>query len=542
MRHISTFLRRAFWLRSLAPSSPFAFLFFTFQICSCFAFRTGVNYMFGTEGESVGALFAATNFWGVSLSDYEAAARANYLDLSRMGTLTAESAIREWGLAVLRLPVPTDGESSFRNWGRQKIRSLQSVVSHFDTVSSTNFWFGVADFSGFLREKRNRDVMEPRSTQEWNLRCDCAVLLGHLQFVVRDKAFMRCVGQLPDAYADTFFSEVVRRARMSPEEVAKLRESWWKPEAPPIADVRMRFSLRVTDDDGTPVRDAWIEATHCFRDRDGRETIGGQTDAHGSIAVDGWADGEEVHILVRKQGFYKSERIFRPERDVAGRLTEGSAWEPAESEREIRLRRIGTEASLVKTVKRMVVPMTNVWLGIDLEKGVFVSQGNGEQTADINVRISWDGLPDVKCRWCEMSVVLPRELDGACFCCHSVDCEQPYVLRASPLGDYGRTSFVSVERKNGVYLGADSFWKKEGAVLRLRSRRKEPDGAIEANYAFLRRLEVCPDDDGGLILMLECLFNPIRNDLNLEDAETAQYARRMFRRWQDRGYGALSWL
>ena len=198
------------------------------------------------------------------------------------------------------------------------------------------------------------------------------------------------------------------------------------------------------------------------------------------------------------------------------RAVEDGKWQPWGEERTLVLRKILNPVQLKRFYGFLDVPMTNEWIGLDLEMGDWIAPLGKGKTEDLQLNVSWDGLPKTKSRDCSVAVRVPGDLNAGYFSNKIIESEYASAIRVNTNATYTVSAFNWVERVNGVRMKENSYWEDRDFVVRLRSEANAEGLIVKANYCCVRRLEVNPGAKGHPVLGLRCVFNDKINDYNLE--------------------------
>lgn len=270
----------------------------------------------------------------------------------------------------------------------------------------------------------------------------------------------------------------------------------------------------VRDELGRPVEGAVVDYSFWLCDLKRTTSSTGITDNAGNFLAKGKCNAD-VHINVRKDGFYES----RIERSIAGfrktPLVENGKWQPYGAELPITLRRIVNPIPLEKhLVFKMKIPITNSWIGFDMSTESFVAPyGDGKET-DFSIRFNWDGKIRKSYNGSSLDLRFPG-LAGGYWHTPAIGSEFGGVLSADTNANYiSNFSFYEFKTNSG--------WKENlfpnGGELVVRTRcRLDSDGRLmEATYGQFSMLKFGWGGDGKGDLRLAYRRNPRVNDPNLE--------------------------
>ena len=201
-------------------------------------------------------------------------------------------------------------------------------------------------------------------------------------------------------------------------------------------------------------------------------------------------------LRIVKEGYYCSEYKTSYLRFAENRAVEDGKWQPWGEERTLVLRKILNPVQLKRFYGFLDVPMTNEWIGLDLEMGDWIAPHGKGKTEDLQLNVSWDGLPKAKSRDCSVAVRIPGNLNAGYFSNKIIESEYASAIRANTNAIYTVSAFDWIERVKGVGMKENSYWKDRDFVVRLRSEANAEGLIVKANYCCVRRLEVNPGAKG----------------------------------------------
>ena len=285
-----------------------------------------------------------------------------------------------------------------------------------------------------------------------------------------------------------------------------------------VGGARACFNVLVVDDDGFPVEAANVHARLGLNF--GKWVfVDAVTSKDGKAKIEGKTTGFEIGFEIDKEGYYLSEHsmcLVSRERENPYDVKNGK-WQPWGEEVTIRARKIDHPAKLIRYEKNVSVPETNVWVGLDLKCGDWVRPYGPGTVTDLEVRVVWDGKSPEYSRYCKSEARFCDAMAGAYVVPNLSASFMPFPKVADTNAVY-ETSFEYYDRKDSPRLRA-SLLPDDSRVLRVRCVVSDDGRLLSANYCSLRCLEATPGNEGGkAVLGLECGFNPVVNDINLEDA------------------------
>lgn len=282
---------------------------------------------------------------------------------------------------------------------------------------------------------------------------------------------------------------------------------------------KTKIELRVVDDDGFPVSNADVDVNFAL----GVDFRSGQfrTDADGVAVVEGVTTGNTVEFFVNKESYYNSYLKLRYLKFGENRKVSDGRWQPWGEVRKIKLRKIANAKTISCCNGHLDVPLTNVWLGLDVKCGDWVKPYGKGVFADFELLVLWDCMPKPSSKDCTLAIRMCDENSGGIFADKVIESEFPYTRLARTNDVFSVMTFGWKEREGGVLMREQSYWKHRDFVFRTRCVKDKEGRIIESHYGCFRKLEVSPGDDKHPVLRIHSVFNPTPNDPNLEDAETA---------------------
>ena len=271
------------------------------------------------------------------------------------------------------------------------------------------------------------------------------------------------------------------------------------------------IELSVVDDEGVPVEGAEVKAIFSFRG--GFRHVQCETGADGNASIRSKTTGDEIVVLISKQGHYGSQIKTSYLRFGENRPVEDGKWQPWGESRKVMLKRIKNPVVLRQSDLSLTIPDTNTWFGVDLECGDWVKPHGKGVVADCEVRVTWDGCSPYRCKLCKTDIRFTGPFSGAYDVKNVEESDMPFPYEAQTNAVY-RQIFEHYDRKDGRKL-RESLRPNFTRVARVRCVVSEKGELLKANYCGLRCIEASPGD-GKAILGLTSVFNPTPNDTNLE--------------------------
>ena len=295
-----------------------------------------------------------------------------------------------------------------------------------------------------------------------------------------------------------------------------------------------KICLKVCDDTGTPVTNASVCAG--FDMLPTPHSVYGKTDTNGVCVVKGKTNGNKVVFLVGKVGYYGSRMKISyvpmgKEHDV-----KDGKWQPYGAVENIELRKIRNPAHLAVAFEREFncTKAINAWVGFDLEKRDFVQPHGKGETVDFEVFFDWDGKWFHGYTGMGKRIRFTGKFSGYCQCAVNADSEfkGPYsaLPDAAYLQDADFFERVIVDpNAYGRRYERKSFDKSKCWVVRSRCKVDAEGNLVSAHYSVVDNIEFGCDKGGVACICVTGAFNPVPNDTNLEDIETAKRSRHFIR-------------
>ncbi|MBQ3341615.1 MAG: hypothetical protein IJG84_06945 [Kiritimatiellae bacterium] len=272
---------------------------------------------------------------------------------------------------------------------------------------------------------------------------------------------------------------------------------------------------RVVDDEGSPLANQ--EVGYRWQNDYPRKTWGGCaiTDTNGVVILQDKV-GSQMTIGVRRKGYYGSgDRIQFFWREGISPLVKDGKWQPYGEQRTLAVKRKKSPVVMTSLhYTSIAVPMTNVWLGIDMESFQWTQPyGNGKHE-DMLLRFNYEKHDRYAVQWATMDVsftnnpyagfyVLPQDSYS--------EMKSPY--HADTNAVFSQTHTFRHEFFN-KYI--DAIREGDCMVFRTRTRIDETGNLISAHYGKIYGLWEFAD----MIRVRDMFFNMTPNDINLEDMKT----------------------
>lgn len=298
---------------------------------------------------------------------------------------------------------------------------------------------------------------------------------------------------------------------------------------------KIRTTYVIVDDRGVPVPDAKVHIWLGLENhKDGGKVYYGYTDSDGRYVLDGKTTGLIRYWFI-KDGYYKSEGELHLEgaEDEQNAVRDGR-WQPYGQTQRVILKRIINPTVEQWHYGELIRPPRNIWVGLDLETLKFCPPHGSGAHADILLRhvtnlkeAGWRNL----CGSLEISFT-NQPYAGA------------YVLKKDEWSDFKSYYLADTNNTYGVrsfkyerareperILKYEEFPKDSYIVFRTRTKVDDRGNLLSAHYGKIYG----PWGYGDTVRFESVLFNPISNDPNLEESDTAACARLQIEGMRERG-------
>ena len=273
-----------------------------------------------------------------------------------------------------------------------------------------------------------------------------------------------------------------------------------------------KIIFRVVDDEGLPITNTIVQGT--WQNDYPRKTWNEKftTDTNGVFVARGKVGGRFT-CLVDKTGYYSScdGMDFHCRAGISPLVKDGK-WQPYGEHRTIVLKRIRNPANmnlLQHTWFR--APVTNVWVGFDLEKFAWTSPYGEGKNDDMLVRFNYQAHNKYYTDWSKMDISFTNNRYAGFYELKKdvySDMKNPYSV------DTNQT-FLATNSYGTVGTKANILGSGSCLVFRTRTKVDEDGGLISAHYGMIYGRWTT---EFGM--KAEAIFfNPRPNDTNLEDMD-----------------------
>ena len=279
---------------------------------------------------------------------------------------------------------------------------------------------------------------------------------------------------------------------------------------------KARIELTVHDECGAPVSGASVHVLMGMNYRLNSYDIDGKTDTNGVFVIEGKTTGNEIEIKVTKDGWYRSQKKLCFIAMGHEHAVKNGKWQPWGMKVDLPLRRMGKLSKLlVFASPARAIPSTNRWVGVDLERNDFVKPYGIGESSDVLVKVMWDGLSLDNSKLCYAEVIFPREHDGGYFA-PVVNCSDFRYVYFAETNKVEVRSLKIVRNGNARHLSHPTDDRECELIVRLRTELDDRGRVVAANYGAIENIIVSPAWEGNPTIRFVHVFNPVRNDANLE--------------------------
>ena len=277
----------------------------------------------------------------------------------------------------------------------------------------------------------------------------------------------------------------------------------------------LRMMVFAVDDDGNAVSNAVVNVLMGMNFREKAYFVNGITDSKGLFVIEGKTTGNEIEIVVTKDGFYNASKKLCLIKMGSEYEVRNGKWQPWGMVVELPMRKVVNPVKLLSLHDGIQVPATNTWIGFDMKKKDWIVSGSGGETPDFEVMVKWDGRPMATLEFAQMDIRFVGKGAGFYLADKTIGSAFTGVYNADTNNTFQTEFTCCARRKNGVF--SDSGVPK-GKLMVVRSRCKLDDkgNIIEANYSTIRTLFIEGGWNGKAEAIVNYRFNPTPNDTNLE--------------------------
>jgi len=303
-------------------------------------------------------------------------------------------------------------------------------------------------------------------------------------------------------------------------DIPKHSATYWEAIKPEVQEAqrkgaKAKIIYRIVDDEGTPITNATIHGQwqNDYPRKTWKETF--TTDTNGEFVAKGKVGGR-FGFYVKMDGYYLSSTgVDFHWREGVSPLVKDGKWQPYGERRMLFVKRKINPVN-APTVKfgGLSVPVTNVWLGLDMEKFKWVKPYGDGINSDMLLRFNSEPVNKYVVNWATMEVsftnnpyagfyVMPK--DGFSEMKSAYHADTNMVFHTGITYSIGRLSKDDHRLDENHYM-----------VFRTRTRIDNDGKLVSAHYGKIYgRWDIWDGTEARMMF-----FNPTPNDTNLEDMMT----------------------
>lgn len=250
--------------------------------------------------------------------------------------------------------------------------------------------------------------------------------------------------------------------------------------------------------------------------------VDGFTDKDGLFVAENRCN-EILRVDVKKDGYYPSEIRINFWQSKSEPIVVEGKWQPYGETKEVILKKIKNPVRIGEFGRCSIpIPVYNQWVGFDLELREWVPPYGKGNYSDVMLKFGRELIHRQTDFKMTMDVSFENNKYAGCYLMN-VDSfsEKKTVYKADENANFIPTMSFIQERHPGAKRIDNRIDKDSYLVFRTRTKVDEKGNLISAHYGIIRGEWAFFNS----MLSAGYLFNPISNDTNLEDAETARKAR-----------------
>ena len=292
--------------------------------------------------------------------------------------------------------------------------------------------------------------------------------------------------------------------------------------------------LCVIDQDGVPIMNARIYGSFWPGDN-GREyiLINGLTNADGEYVAEGVSKWKLTY-QVTKDGYYMSNGVIDYLAATNVPIIANGKWQPYGTTRKIILKKIKNPVPLVHSKSSNPNPPSlNEWYGFDIERRQWVKPFGDGVHPDMLIKISIDAPNKINDFKAVMDVSFTNNPHAGAYVMKKEDFSEMKSVYEADTNAFYQSSFKFIHEKHAIISQTPFSKYISGAqktdtrlddhsyiVFRTRTKIDNNGNLISAHYGKLYGLW----QFFGKMRAANVQFNPMPNDPNLEDDETAKHS------------------
>lgn len=281
--------------------------------------------------------------------------------------------------------------------------------------------------------------------------------------------------------------------------------------------------LKIVDDEGSPVEGAKVSGWMFIdNNKDHGSHYSYLSYSNGLVDLKGKC-GEYVRVVVKKNGYYTTMFEIKYPMPSADKCIVDGKWQPYGETKEVILKKIKNPVRIGEFGRCSVpIPVYDQWVGFDLELREWVPPYGKGNYSDVMLKFGRELIHRQTDFKMTMDVSFENNKYAGCYLMN-VDSfsEKKTVYKADENANFIPTMSFIQERHPGAKRIDNRIDKDSYLVFRTRTKVDEKGNLISAHYGIIRGEWAFFNS----MLSAGYLFNPISNNTNLEDAETARKAR-----------------
>ena len=276
--------------------------------------------------------------------------------------------------------------------------------------------------------------------------------------------------------------------------------------------------VRCVDDEGQAVPDADI-STALYPDRGDNVVVrNGRTGPDGCFQIKGRTSGE-VSFTLKKSGYYRTRYDYRLYDDAENDIRDGK-WQPYGATNTVVLKRIRNPIAMfvVPTSRDIVIPVCNVRLPFDLEKGDWLPPYGKGIRPDFDVIFRWNGKKMNEYVGSSLELAFNKPQSGYYICPQDEynEFKGPYHAESGHMLNTNLVLTIKINHENRK-VDVLEQGAKQCFILRLRPQVANDGRVVSARYGKIYGpINFGYLSDGTGAFSCHMYLNPTPNDTNLE--------------------------
>ena len=299
---------------------------------------------------------------------------------------------------------------------------------------------------------------------------------------------------------------------------------------------KMKMTFVVVDNDNNAVSNAWIQGgMYCDTGASMGTEFAGYTDGSGRFTISGKTTGRIVYSII-KDGYYQTaaEYNFAEMNEGHPPVVKSGKWQPYGKLQIVRIKRILNPSVTCWHDCKLMQPPKGCWVGLDLETLRFCPPYGSGAHEDV---LLWYTNSVAETGWRNnrgmLKVAFTNQAYAGAYVLKKVewsDFKSCYV--ADTINVYVTRLFkYEHAREPEKILKYEEFPEDSYIVFRTRTMTDDKGNLLSAHYGKIYG----PWGYRDAVKFKSVLFNPISNDPNLEESDTAACVRLQIEGMRERG-------